>query len=394
MTLASEWNAAMLGNYGTPRVELSHGKGAYVWDVDGNRYLDLIGGIAVSTLGHGDERLAKAISDQAATLLHTSNLYAHRPGLRLAHKLLAIAQFDGRVLFTQDGATANEAALKLVRRWGQAQSPQRTRIIAMNAGFHGRTMGALAVTGNPAKREPFAPFGIDVQFVDYGDIDALKAALDSSVTAVIVEPIQGEGGVNVPPSGYLVDVAQATRANGSLLIVDEIQSGIGRSGDWFMSQAQGVKPDLMTLAKGLAGGLPLGAVLVSAQLSDVLKPGDHGTTFGGNPVSCAAALAVIDAIEADHLLEHVRQLGTWLHQAIRQLEIPQVKEVRGRGLWIAIAFDAPIASAVELAALKSGFLVNAVKPDAIRLAPPLVVSQDELRSFVEELRGLVKAATQ
>ena len=388
---AARWGAVMLGNYGTPRIELSHGSGAQVWDRQGNQYTDLLAGIAVSTLGHGDPRIVAAVTSQAAQLAHCSNFYAHEPGLLLAERLLKLADSRGRVLFTQDGATANEAALKLARRYGLQLDPSGGKqvVVAMNGGFHGRTMGALAVTGNPAKRDPFAPFGIEVKFLDYGDFAALSA-VDASVAAVIAEPIQGEGGMVVPPPGYLAAVRRACDDAQALLIVDEVQSGIGRTGNWFASIAQGVRPDLLTLAKGLAGGLPLGAVIVEPQFADVLKPGDHGTTFGGNPVSCAAALAVLDAIEADGLLEHVQELGERLAERLHRLRLPRIREVRGAGLWLGIRFDADIAAAVEQAAFEAGFLVNAVKADVLRLAPPLNITWAELDGFVRELPRILE----
>ena len=386
--LRQRWQQVMLANYGTPEVFLSHGRGAWVWDVDGNRYLDLIAGIAVSTLGHNDPAVVAAVADQAAQLAHTSNLYGHEVGVRLAERLLQLAEFQGRVLFTQDGATANEAALKLARLAGR-RNGNREVIVAAVGGFHGRTMGALAVTGNPAKRDPFAPFGYEVRFVPFGDAVAVRNAVDQSVAAVIVEPIQGENGVVVPPEGYLSQVRSACDESGALLIVDEVQSGIGRTGAWFESISQGVKPDVLTLAKGLAGGLPLGAMIVAAEYCDVLKPGDHGTTFGGNPISVAAALAVIDAVESRSLLERSGSLGRWLQEALSNLELPAVKEVRGKGLWLAVEFVDDRATVVQTRARNAGFLVNAVKPNAIRMAPPLVIEQEQLLLFIDSFPELV-----
>lgn len=386
--LQKQWAQTMLGNYGLPRIELTHGRGAQVWDRLGNQYTDLIAGIAVSALGHGDPRIVHAATEQVQKLAHTSNLFAHEPGLLLARRLLELSHSQGRVLFTQDGATANEAALKLARLHGRSLSPQREAIVATNGSFHGRTMGALAVTGSAAKREPFAPFGFDVRFIDFGDTTQL-VVIDESVAAVIIEPVQGEGGVVVPPAGYLAAVRAACDAAGAMLIVDEVQSGIGRTGEWFASIGQGVRPDVITLAKGLAGGFPLGAVIVEPQYIEVLKPGDHGTTFGGNPVSCAVALAVIDAIESDGLLTHVRTESEWLMAQLSALSLPNVQQIRGSGLWLGIVFSSHIASAVESAAFEAGFLVNAVKPDVLRLAPPLNVSRAELQSFVEALPRLI-----
>jgi acetylornithine aminotransferase len=308
--------------------------------------------------------------------------------------LLALADSQGKVFFAQDGATANEAALKLARRHGLSVAPDGSKqvFVAAHNGFHGRTMGSLAVTGNPAKRDPFGPFGYEVRFVDFGDVDALTSAMDSSVCALILEPIQGEGGLNVPPPGYLEAARNLATTFNAVFIADEVQSGIGRTGSWFASHAQGVRPDIITLAKGLGGGLPIGAMIVEPAFVDVLKPGDHGTTFGGSPISTRAALAVIDVIENDGLLAHVEMASDWLFQNILGLDHPAIQTVRGRGLWLAIVLTADNAAAVELAALEAGFLVNAVKPNAIRLAPPLNISVEELATFVAALPAILDRA--
>lgn len=381
----------MLGNYGTPRMQVSHGRGAWLWDLDGNRYLDLLAGIAVSALGHGDPRLVAAIAEQSSMFLHTSNLYAHEPGIALAEKLLSVLDFEGKVLFTQDGATANEAALKLARMAALKKSPQRTRFISTHGGFHGRTHGALALTGNPAKRDPFAPFGYEVEFVPFGDIEWMSNILDGTVAAVMLEPIQGENGVVVPPDDYLQEVAALCRSTGALLIVDEVQSGMGRTGEWSCALADGVKPDVITFAKGLAGGLPIGAMVVATEHCDVFHPGDHGTTFGGNPVSAACALAVIDAIESDELLTNSDRLGLWLKANLEALNLPEIKEIRGRGLWLGVEFKDDRASAVELAAFNQGFLVNAAKPNVLRLSPPLNIEVGQLQLFVDAFTELVQS---
>lgn len=392
--LQNQWQSVMLPNYGTPKILIESGQGSYVTDSQGRTYLDLLAGIAVSSLGHSHPSLVAAIQDQATKLLHTSNLYAHQPALDLASKLLELADSQGRVMFAQDGATANEAALKLARRHGLAVAPDGSKqvFVATNNGFHGRTMGALAVTGNTAKREPFGPFPYEVRFVDYGDIAQLTAAMDSSVCAVILEPIQGEGGINVPPPNYLEVARTLATDHNAVMIVDEVQSGIGRTGDWFMSHAQGVRPDIITLAKGLAGGLPLGAMIVEPAFTQILKPGDHGTTFGGNPVSCRAALAVIETIEAEELLAHVALTADYLFSAINSVSHPEIAGVRGKGLWLAIGLRSDSASAVEAAALESGYLVNAVKPNAIRLAPPLNITREELATFVNDLPSILDRA--
>lgn len=386
-TWQARWQAVMLNNYGTPPVALMSGKGMRVTDADGKEYLDFLAGIAVNTLGHAHPAIADAITKQAQELLHVSNLAIHPKAVELAEKLVTISGWDARVFFSQDGATANEAALKIARRHGYALSPDgsKQRIVAMHNGFHGRTMGALAVTGNPAKREPFAPFGHDVTFVEYGEADALRAAMADDVVAVIVEPTQGEGGLHVPPSDYLRRVREATNTVGALLIVDEVQSGLGRTGHWFASHAAGITPDIMTLAKGIAGGLPLGATLVTGPAREALKPGDHGTTFGGNPISCAAALAVIDTIEHEDLLAHVQRMTAHLVQGIEGLRSRQITQVRHLGLWIGIQLAAPLAGAIETALRSRGVIVNAVKPDVIRLAPPLIVQPVEIDHFIVAL---------
>jgi acetylornithine aminotransferase len=383
------WEKVMLPNYATPKIAIRSASGSYVEDFSGKKYLDLLAGIAVSSIGHSHPRMVAAISDQASKFIHTSNIYAHAPGVELASKLLEMSGSNGKVLFTQDGATANEAALKIARRYGAAAGDNKQVIVAMQGGFHGRTFGALAVTGNPAKRDPFGPFGHEVRFVELGDFDGLAAAITADVSAVIIETIQGEGGIMVPPAGWMSRIRQLTESHQALLIADEVQSGIGRTGDWFQSIAEGVRPDIITLAKGLAGGMPLGAVIVESHVASLLNAGDHGTTFGGNPVSCAAALAVIAEIEEQNLLAHVTNLGEWFKQQILNLELEQVVEVRGKGLWLAIKFNKDLAAEFATAALQAGFLVNAVKPDAVRIAPPLNISKTELESFLKVFPALV-----
>jgi acetylornithine aminotransferase len=385
--LQRRWNAVMLGNYGTPPVAIARGSGSRVWDVDGREYLDLLGGIAVSSLGHAHPAITQAVARQAATLVHTSNLYLHEPGVALAERLSALIPGGGRVFLCQDGATANEAALKIARKRGNLQA--RPRIVSTNGGFHGRTAGALAVTGTRSKREPFEPLPGGVAFVDFGDIEALRAAVDETTAAVVLEPVQGEGGVVLAPEGYLAAARAICDGAGALLVVDEVQSGIGRGGDWLMSVAQGVTPDIVTLAKGLAGGMPLGAVIVTGESADVLGPGDHGTTFGGNPVSCAAALAVLRTIEDDGLLEHVRALGARWSAAFDDIDHPLLASHRGVGLWRALELAEPVAPAFEDAAREAGFLVNAVRATTIRLAPPLVLTEEEADSFSAALPGLL-----
>jgi acetylornithine/N-succinyldiaminopimelate aminotransferase len=388
---AARWDAVMMPNYGTPPVALVRGAGCRVWDADGTEYLDLIAGIAVSALGHAHPALVDAVSRQVATLAHTSNLAINEPALQLAERLVELLG-GGRVFLSNDGATANEAAYKLVRKHGHAHGG-RTEVVAAEGGFHGRTMGALALTGNAAKREPFVPLPGPVTFVPYGDAAALAAAVTKDTAAVFLEPALGEGGVVPPPAGYLAAAREACDRAGALLVVDEVQSGIGRTGEWFSHPAQGVRADVVTLAKGLGGGLPIGACVAFGPAATLFAPGDHGSTFGGNPVSCAAALAVLDTIEKDGLLESVRTVGARLASGLSTIDSPLVRGVRGSGLWLALVLGSPVAAEVEAAARRAGLLVNAVRPDAVRLAPPLVLTAAEADLAVEGVRKAVAAVT-
>jgi len=387
--LRQQWATTMMRNYGVPALSLDHGQGAWVWDVDGNKYLDLVAGIAVNSLGHAHPSIVAAVTNQVGKLAHTSNLAIHRPGLELAQRLAGLVAVPSRVFLCQDGATANEAALKLARKFHRGG---RKQFVSTHGGFHGRTFGALSVTGSPAKQAPFVPLVEPVAFVDFGDIDAMRAAVTEATAAVIVEPIQGEGGVIMPPADYLSSVREICTRAGALLIVDEVQSGIGRTGTWLASIAAGVVPDVITLAKGLGGGLPIGAVIANGTAGDAFEPGDHGSTFGGNPISCAAALAVIDTIEKDHLLEHVDTIGKQLSDGFDAIDHPLVASHRGVGLWRAIELSAPAAAAVELSARNQGFLVNAVRPTTIRLAPPLVLTADQAQSFLDALPAILDGA--
>ncbi len=395
MTSTQEWQArwdrVMIGNYGTPPMTIVSGRGMRVRDADGRQYLDFLSGIAVSALGHGHPELATAIAAQAAQLIHTSNLAIHPKGVELAERLVGLTGWDAKVFFAQDGATANEAALKIARRYGYDLAPDggKQRIVAMQGGFHGRTMGALAVTGNPAKREPFGPFGHSVSFVEYGNLAALEAAMGDDVAAVILEPAQGENGVVEAPEGFLSGARRLATEHAALLIVDEVQSGIGRTGEWFASTAAGITPDVMTLAKGIAGGMPLGAVITTGPARTALRAGDHGTTFGGNPVSCAAALTVIEVIERDGLLANARVMGQRLQKAVGDLDSPLVRTVRGKGLWIGIVLDSAVATTVENGMREHGFIVNAVKPDVIRLAPPLIITAADVDEFATALAAVL-----
>lgn len=382
----TRWSDVMLPTYAEPGVTLVRGAGAEVWDDQGRSYLDLVAGIAVNALGHAHPAVVEAVTRQVATLGHTSNLVANEPSLRLAERLLGLADRDGRVFFANSGAEANEAAFKLARRTG------RPAVVATEGGFHGRTMGALALTGQPAKRAPFEPLPEGVSFVPYGDADSLRSAVGSSTAAVFLEPMQGEAGVVVPPPGYLTSARELTRRSGALLVLDEVQTGMGRTGRWFAAQHDGVEADVMTLAKGLGGGLPIGACLAFGDAATLLGPGQHGSTFGGNPVSCAAALAVIDTIERDGLLERATALGQRLRTGIEAAGHPLVAGTRGRGLMLAIGLTAACAPAVERAAREAGFLVNAVSPADVRLVPPLVLTDAQADTFLAALPGVLDRA--
>jgi acetylornithine aminotransferase len=364
---------SVMNTFGPPRLVLTRGSGAEVWDEDGNRYLDLLGGIAVNALGHGHPALVHAVAEQLSTLGHISNFFASRPQVDLAERLLGLLGAEGRVFFTNSGAEANEAAFKLTRRTG------RTHLVAAEGAFHGRTMGALALTAKAAYREPFEPLPGDVTFVPYGDVAALERAVTDETAAVVLEPIQGEAGVVVPPDGYLGAARRIASERGALLWLDEIQTGVGRTGDWFAHAVSGVRPDVVTLAKGLAGGVPVGACIGVGEAGGLLGPGNHGTTFGGNPVSCAAALAVLDTIEKEGLLAHAARLGETLRDGLAH---SHVTEVRGRGLLIGLDLDEPRAAQVARQAMAAGFIVNDCTPERIRLAPPLVLTDGQAQRLL------------
>jgi acetylornithine aminotransferase len=377
--LAQRWQQSMMDNYGTPSLELVRGEGALLFDESGKSYVDMLGGIAVNLLGHAHPAVVAAVSRQIATLSHVSNLYLAEPPVALAEALLIRVGRRGRVFFCNSGAEANEAAFKLSRRTG------RTHVVSTVGGFHGRTMGALALTGQPAKADPFRPLPGDVTHIPYGDVEALTAAVTDATAMVILEPIQGEYGVIVPPPGYLAAAREVTAAHGALLVLDEVQTGIGRTGQWFAHQAEGIEPDVITLAKGLGGGLPLGACLAFGEAADRLGPGSHGSTFGGNPVSCAAALAVLQTIEELQLLDHVKRVGERLRHGIEGLGHPRIAGLRGAGLLLAIVLTEPAAASTVDNLRAAGFLANAVQPDAIRLAPPLILTAEQADAFLAAL---------
>ncbi|MGL4745404.1 MAG: acetylornithine transaminase [Dermatophilaceae bacterium] len=392
-TLTGVWleryERALLGVFGRPQLVLEHGDGAWVWDVDGRRYLDLVGGIAVNTLGHNHPALVAAVSKQAGQLVHVSNLFTSVPQVELAERLLVLAGAPegSAVFFANSGSEAVEAAVKLARRTG------RVGIVAAEGAFHGRTTGALALTHTAAYREPFEPLLPGVTHVPFGDAVALRAAVGPDTAALVLEPVQGEGGVRPVDPAYLRLARDVAREAGALLVLDEIQTGIGRTGTWFAFQQAGVLPDAVTVAKGLGGGVPVGALVTfGAEVSALLRPGQHGSTFGGNPLACAAGLAVLEAIESEGLLDHARAAGEHLERRVAALRHPLVAGVRGAGLLRAVALVGDYAPAVAVAARGAGFIVNPVRPDALRLAPPLVVTTDQLDLFVEALPGLLDAA--
>ncbi|MFE3451103.1 acetylornithine transaminase [Nonomuraea sp. NPDC059194] len=384
--LYERFENAFMPNYGVPPLALARGEGTTVWDVDGRPYLDFIGGIAVDSLGHAHPALVEAVSRQVATIAHTSNLFLHEPEVLLAEKLLELLKEPAKIFFANSGTEANEAAYKLSLKYGKATG--RSYFVATENGFHGRTMGALSLTGKKAIRDQFGPFPVEVRFVPYGDADALAQAVTDDCIAVFLEPTQGEAGVVPPPDGYFKAAREICTSTGALLVADEIQSAIGRTGHWFAHQADGVVPDILTLAKGLGGGLPIGACLGFGPAGTLFAKGDHGSTFGGNPVSCAAALAVLANVD----LEHVNRAADLLWSGLESVRHPLLKGVRGRGLWLALVLNEPISAKVQEAAQQAGFLVNALQPDAVRLAPPLVVTAEEIQSFVAAVPAILTEA--
>ena len=371
----SRWSSVMQYNYGTPAIQLVKGSGIEVWDVAGKKYLDFLGGIATNLLGHNHPLVSAAISKQSKTLSHISNFYAHEPGLELAEKLQSlVGDSSARIFFCNSGAEANEAALKISRLTG------KKRIVATQGSFHGRTMGALSLTGQPGKRNPFKPLIKSVKHVPYGDTKALIRAVNSRTAMVILEPIMGEAGVVVPPSGYLAAARKVCDRYGALLVFDCVQTGMGRTGQWFGYEHEGVKPDIVTLAKGLGGGLPLGAVIAIGKSATLLTPGSHGTTFGGNPISCAAANVVIKEIENRKYLALNATKGALIRNLISPIK--GVKEARGRGLLIGIVVEGSKAKDLAARLLSLGFLVNAANDDVIRIAPAYIVTQKQIMAFV------------
>jgi len=388
-----EWQGrfgdAFMRSLSTPKVMLDRGEGCVVWDVDGKRYLDFLAGIAVNALGHAHPVLVDAVARQAGALIHVSNYFATAPQLALAERLLRIsgAGDEGRVYFANSGAEANEAAFKLARL--NRGDGSRTRILALQSSFHGRTMGALALTGKPALREPFEPMVPGVEHVET-TIEALEAAMGDDVAALFVEPIKGEAGVLDLPAGFLDRARELTREHGSLLILDEIQTGIGRTGSWFAFQQFDVVPDAITVAKGIAGGVPIGALVTFGAASELFEAGQHGSTFGGNPLATAAADAVLGEIEASGLIEAAAVRGAQIRAAVEGMQSPLVAGVRGQGLLIGVALAQPIAAEVSARCLEAGLIVNAPNDSSIRLAPPLIVGDDEIAEFTALFSSVLK----
>ncbi|MEO3932764.1 acetylornithine transaminase [Micrococcaceae bacterium Sec7.4] len=393
----ARYASSLLGVFGTPQRVLVRGSGCLVWDADGKEYLDLLGGIAVNALGHAHPFVTSVISSQLATLGHVSNFFTSPTQIALAEKLLEIskAPAGSRVFFANSGTEAVEAAFKLARRNSGASEDSaakpRTKIIALEGAFHGRTMGALALTAKEAYRAPFAPLPGGVVHIPFGDIDALRAAVDDTTAAVFLEPIQGEAGVRPLPAGYLAAAREATSAAGALLILDEVQTGIGRTGKWLASEDAGIVPDAVTLAKGLGGGFPIGALVTfGPETSSLLTAGQHGTTFGGNPVATAAALATLHVLENQHVLDHVREVGEHLRAGLAAID--GVTEVRGEGLLVGFDLDADVAPAVVTAGLDAGFIVNSPGPHTIRLAPPLILTTEQADRFLAAVPALLRTA--
>jgi acetylornithine aminotransferase len=383
MSVLTQHGYVIMSAYRPAELVLARGEGAEVWDVDGKKYLDLVAGIACVALGHAHPKVNQALIDQASTLGHVSNVFATVPQVDLATRLTGLFDPSAKVFFTNSGAEANEAALKITRLTG------KTRIVSTQGAFHGRTMGALSLTGTPAYRTPFEPLPTDVVWVPYGDVDALSQAVDSTTAAIVLEPIQGEAGVIVPPDGYLQAVREIADSHGALMWLDEIQTGMGRTGTMFAYQHEPIIPDVITLAKALGNGFPMGAVLARGEAADLFTPGSHGTTFGGNPLAARVGLTVIDLIEP--LLGHVTQIGAWLMDQLRHL--PGVREVRGRGLMVGIVLEENIAPNLVRTARAHGFLVNAPRENLIRLVPPLIVDQGDLEPLIDLWPTLIKEAS-
>ena len=385
-TYAERYAASLMNTFGAPKLVLTRGEGAHVWDENGKEYVDLLAGIGVNSLGHAHPALVSAVTSQMESLGHVSNFFTSHPQVELAEALLARLPGGetGKVFFANSGTEANEAGLKLTRRTG------RTHIVAATGSFHGRTFGALALTSKEAYRKPFEPLPGDVTFVPYGDAEALAAAVTDKTAAIILEPIQGEAGVIVPPADYLAAARSVADEHGALLWLDEVQSGMGRTGHWYAHETSGVTADIVTVAKGLGGGFPIGACIGLGRAATLFEPGNHGTTFGGNPVACAAGLAVVNTIESDGLLEHVNVLGQKLREGLGA--DPRVTDVEGEGLFIGVILDGVDSAKVAAAALEAGFILNNPTPERIRIIPPLVITDDDVEQLLAAWPTILDAA--
>ena len=373
------WQESLQNNYGTPSITLTHGKGASVWDIEEKEYLDFLGGIATNILGHAHPKVVSAITQQANELGHVSNLYSHPRSIELAEKLKDLTgQSSARVFFCNSGAEANEAALKLSRLTG------RSKLVSTIGSFHGRTIGALSLTGQSSKQKPFKPLLKKIKFIPFNDIRAAKKAINKKVAMVIVEPIQGENGVVVPDFGYLKALRDLTTKHGTLLALDCVQTGMGRTGEWFGYESEGIVPDVITLAKGLGGGLPLGAMIAIGNSAQLFEPGSHGSTFGGNPIACASALAAISVLENKNLLARNKALELTLKLELSKS--PLVESVRGAGLLLGIVLKLDIAKKLTQELQAAGVLVNATSESLIRIAPPLVVTDKQVNAFIKIFR--------
>jgi acetylornithine aminotransferase len=380
---AITWDDVMMTNYGTPSRTFVSGKGCVLKDDRGKSYLDFLAGIATNVLGHGHPAVIKAVTKQVSTLAHVSNFFSHPQGLLLASRLQKMTgDSNARIFFCNSGAEANEAALKISRRTG------RSRIVAAQGSFHGRTMGALSMTGQPSKREPFAPLLKGITHVPYGDLSAMSRAVSKKTAMIIVEPIMGEAGVVTPEVGYLAGLREICDRVGALLVFDCVQTGIGRTGQWFGFEHEKVQPDVVTLAKGIGGGLPLGATIAYGRAAQLLQPGDHGTTFGGNPIACAAANAVLDVIESKNLMKSAQVFEKQIKKSLSGTA--GVSEVRGRGLLLGIELTTPIAKKVAALMLEAGVIVNAANDQTIRIAPPLIVTMPQIEKFITIFKKIMK----
>ncbi|MDO4260387.1 MAG: acetylornithine transaminase [Actinomycetaceae bacterium] len=393
-TWTQRYHDSLMNTFGTPSLLLKSGQGAYVWDSEGKKYIDLLGGIAVNVLGHAHPAIIAAVATQVGKLAHISNFFASAPQIRLGERILEILGSDGRVFLTNSGTEANECALKMIRAYGNAQEKPRHRILALEHSFHGRSTGALALTWKEAYREPFAPLIPGVEFIPAGDIEALEKAIGTDVAGIIIEPIQGEAGVRPLDVEYMRQVRDIATKNGALLAVDEVQTGIGRTGKWMGHHWADIRPDIVTLAKGLGAGMPIGACIGLGENGHLLAPGMHGSTFGGNPVCAAAALATLEVIESENLITRAEEVGNSFRQAVQASGADYLVDIRGQGLLIGIEFSLNIAPALVTIARDNGWIINATNETTLRLAPPLIIDESDLNEFAQRLPEFVTAAVE